>query len=111
MISANGLPSASVRASWAMVKPPPEYLKPANGGRAKSTAPTFEGFSPFRICGTVGRGCDGAYPGNPNPSSAPDVWLRRDRSVTGWVAVHSPSGTFHDFRIWLTSTSIERRPS
>ena len=82
-----------------------------SGARSRRTGLRFDGgCTPSRICGIVGSVAHGEYPGNPNPSPVPDVWLIRLRGVTGCSFVNGPSGTFHDFRIVLTSWSSENRP-
>ena len=103
IISSNGRFNTSVISNWTSVTPPPEYLNAVSGGRATMTLPTLDGGAPSRICTSVGTGAPGLYPGNPNPSSVPEVWLSRPRNVTGCLAVASLAGTFHDVRIVLTS--------
>jgi len=111
MISANGLFSTSVITSCMSSAPPPEYFIAVIGGRASRTGPVFDGGCPSRICTIEGRGADGAYPGNPKPSSRPEVWLRSARGVTGRSRVKSPVGSFHDVSSVLTSVSSVKRPS
>jgi hypothetical protein len=60
MMSANGLPRASLSACCMSVTPPPEYSISDIGARSMNSTPTFDSSSPSRIWTTVGIGPDGS---------------------------------------------------
>jgi hypothetical protein len=110
-MSANGRWRASLSACCMRVTPPPEYSMSVIGGRSMKMTPTFESLFPCRNCTTVGTESFGSYPGNPNPSPSPEVWLVSMRGVTGPSFVNWPPSSFHDVRIVLMSVSSVNRPS
>jgi hypothetical protein len=111
MMSANGRLRASLSACCMSVTPPPEYSISDIGGRSMNRTPTFESLFPCRNCTTVGTESDGSYPGNPNPSPSPEVWLVSMRGVTGPSVVNWPPSSFQEVRIVLMSVSRVNRPS